>query len=286
MMTMHPSCLFEVLSWRQAALSAKPVTRGLLSCTALLIASATAAHADSQTFGPAKVKGLVIDGLRGSIIVDVTTGDEVELVVDGENDMLELLETTIDDDALRIRVPSSDTNIAVVNNQGNISVVTSGGGHAEVTIGDQTYTSDDEPIELVMRATVPAGTMVHLERLVGRTEIGDTEADVVLNCANCEATLGTIAALDLNISGTGEVAVDRIERALVTEISGGGRVDIADGGVENARVNIVGSGEVDFAGHAVDASVSIVGSGHVRIRDVDNPIQSSVIGSGDVVTGR
>ncbi len=284
-MTMHPSCLFEVLSWRQAAPSAKLITRGLLSCTALLIGSATA-HADSQTFGPVKVKGLVIDGLRGSIIVDVTTGDEVELVVDGENDVLERLETTIDDDALRIRVPSSDTNIAVVNNQGNISVVTSGGGHAEVTIGDQTYTSDDEPIELAMRATVPAGTMIHLEGLVGRTEIGDTEADVVLNCANCEATLGTIAALDLNISGTGEIAVDRIERALVTEISGGGRVDIADGGVKNASVNIVGSGEVDFAGHAVDASVSIVGSGHVRIRDVDNPIQSSVIGSGDVITGR
>lgn len=244
------------------------------------------ANADSQTIGPAKVKGLVIDGLRGSIVVDVTSGDEVELVVDGDNDVLDQLETTIDGDALRIRVPSSDANIAVVDNQGNISVVTSGGGHAEVQIGDKTYTSNSKPIELAMRAKVPVGTMVHLEGLVGHTEIGDTEADVFLNCANCKASLGTIAALDLNISGSGEVAVDRIDRALVTEISGGGRVDIADGGVENASVNIVGSGEVDFAGHAVDASVSIVGSGNVRIRDVDNPIQSSIIGSGDVVTGR
>lgn len=285
MMTMHPSCLFEVLSWRQAAPSAKLITRVLLSCTALLIGSAVA-NADSQTIGPAKVKGLVIDGLRGSIVVEVTAADEVELVVDGDNDTLDQLETTIDDDALRIRVPSSDTNIAVVNNQGNVSVVTSGGGRTEVQIGDKTYTSNSEPIELAIRAMVPVGTMLHLEGLVGRTEIGDTEADVVLNCANCKATLGTIAALDLNISGTGEVAVDRIERALVTEISGGGRVDIADGDVENASVNIVGSGEVDFAGHAVDASVSIVGSGNVRIRDVDNPVQSSVIGSGDVTTGR
>lgn len=285
MMTMHPSCLFEVLNWRQAAQSAKLITGGLLSCTALLIGSAVA-NADSQTIGPAKVKGLVIDGLRGSIVVDVTAGDEVELVVDGDNDALDQLETTIDDDALRIRVPSSDTNIAVVDNQGNVSVVTSGGGRAEVQIGDKTYTSNSEPIELAVRATVPVGTMLHLEGLVGRTEIGDTEADVVLNCANCKATLGTIAALDLNISGTGEVVVERIERALVTEISGGGRVDIADGGVENASVNIVGNGEVNFAGHAVDASVSIVGSGNVRIRDVDNPVQSSVIGSGDVITGR
>jgi hypothetical protein len=282
MMTMHPSCEFETFGPRQIIPSVQLIALSLLSGAALLMGSA-AAHAESLSVGPAKVNGLVIDGLRGSIIVDVSEVEEVELTIDGDQEALDRLETTVDDDAIRIKVPSSDTNIAVIED--NVTVIASGGGTSRVQIGDKVYTNDSEPIELDVRATVPPGTILRLGGLVGSVEIGDTEADVVLSCASCEATMGTIAALDLNIAGSGEVAVEAIDRALVAEISGGGSIDIADGDVDSARVNIVGSGDVGFGGHAVDASVNIVGSGKVHIRETDNPIQSTIIGSGDVVTG-
>lgn len=282
MMTMHPSCRFEAFGRRQIIPTAQLVTLSLLSSAALLIGSAIA-HAESLQLGPAAVQGVVIDGLRGSIKVDVTDGDEVELVIDGDSEALDRLETTVGDDAIRVKIPSSDSNIAVIED--NVTVIASGGGTSRVQIGDKVYTSESEPIELDVRAKVPKGTILRLGGLVGSAEIGDTAADVVLSCASCEATLGKIAALDLNIAGSGEVTVEQIDRALVAEISGGGRIDIAGGDVDSARVNIVGSGDVDFGGHAVDASVSIVGSGKVHIRETDNPIQSTIIGSGDVVTG-
>jgi len=282
MRMMDLSGRFETFGWQQVAHFTKPALLALLGGSALSFGSATT-HAESLALGPAVVKGLVIDGLRGSIAVEITESDEVELVIDGNDDALDKLETLIDEDALRIKVPAADTNVAVVD--GDVTVITSGGGTSHVQIGDKTYTSESEPIELDVRAMVPAGTILRLGSFVGKAEIGDTEADVVLSCASCEATLGKIAALDLSIAGSGDVEVGYVERAIAAEISGGGSIDIADGDVERADVNIVGSGEIDFGGRAVDAAVNIVGSGEVHIRETDNPIQSTIIGSGDVVTG-
>ena len=256
------------------------MTLALLGSLSIASGAATAGDGE-RSLGPSNVDGVQIEGLRGSLTVLVDDRADVDVVVKGDEGSLDDVDAEIVDGVLRITLPTDGG--AIVTNDGNIVVVTSGGGTSKVQIGDKTITSDTGMFDI--QATVPKGTAIGLDGLVGDVDIGDTEADVFLGCASCKANLGMIRAFEVVLSGSGEIAVDHVEHSLVANISGGGDIDIKGGDVEAAVLNIVGHGDIDFAGHAVDAAASIVGSGKIRIFDVDNPIQQSIIGSGDIVTG-
>ena len=281
---MNPSYHWKMLKQR-CIISALMRTFAVgIAAAGILTAGGHDADAASRQIEPAAVKGIVIQGLRGELRVVIGTEPDVGVAIEGEDAALETVNTEIKNEALWVTVPSESTNIAMVD--GNVTVITSGGGTSHVQVGNQTFTDDSEPVELAMTATVPEGTVVRLEGFVGDADIGDTGADVVLACSACDASLGVVAALDVNLTGSGKVTVERVERALIAKISGDGGIEIADGNVDKATLAIVGSGQIDFGGHAVDADVRIVGAGDVRIREVDNPIQSSIVGAGDIVTGR
>jgi hypothetical protein len=280
---MDPSCHFETVKHRFSVTAMRLTAFGLAAGLALL-ASERVANAASREIDPAVVKGVVVHGLRGEFKVVIGAEPEVRVTIEGDEDALETVATEIRNDALRVRIPNaSTTNVASVD--GNVTVITSGGGTSHVRIGNQTFENDSEPVELALTATVPAGTIIRLEGFVGDAEIGDTGADVVLSCAGCDARLGRIAAFDVNLTGSGDVSARQVERMLIAKISGDGRIKIGDGDLEQADLAIVGSGAIDFGGHAVDATVSIVGAGDIHIQAVDNPIQSTIIGAGDVTTG-
>lgn len=281
---MDPSCHFEIVKQRCMVPAMRLSVLGLAVGWALF-ADDHAAAAASREIEPALVKGIVVHGLRGEFKVVIGTEPEVSVIIEGDGEALDTVDTEVRNEALRVTIPGANsTNIASVD--GNVTVITSGGGKSHVQIGNQTFVNDSEPVELQMTATVPEGTIIRLEGFVGDAEIGDTGADVVLNCAGCDAEIGEIAALDVSLTGAGDVRADRVDRMLIARISGDGNIEIADGDIERADLSIVGSGAIDFGGHAVDAAVSIVGAGDIRIREVDNPIQSTIIGAGDVVTGR
>lgn len=279
---MHPSCHFEILKQRCLMPAMRMMAFGLTMATTLFVGSH---HVDaaSRQIGPALVKGIVIQGLRGEFTVVIGAGPEVDVTVEGVDEALDTVDTEVKNEALWVTIPSASTNIAMVD--GDVTVITSGGGTSHVQIGNQTFTSDSEPVELEMTARVPEGTIIRLEGFVGDAEIGDTRADVVLACAACDAHLGEIAAFDVSLTGSGDVKVKRVDRALVAKISGDGNIEIVDGDVEQTTLAIIGSGLIDFGGRTVDANVSIVGAGDIHIREVDNPIHSTIVGSGDVVTG-
>jgi len=273
---------FDIVKHRRRLQAMRWMMMGVAASFTLLIAGFPAA-AGNLEIKPAVAKGLVIKGLRGEVEVIIGQRPEVEITIEGEDEALDLVKSDVKNDAFMITIPTESTNIATVD--GNVTSITSGGGTSHVQIGNQTFTNHSEPVDLFMTATVPEGTIVRLEGFVGDAQIGDTGADVVLNCASCDAELGKIAALDVTLAGAGDVTAKRVERALAASIAGDGSIEILDGDLDHATLTITGSGAIDFGGRAVNASVNIVGSGDVRLREVDNPIQSTIIGAGDVVTG-
>ena len=281
MTTTHPSRKFEIKDERRSGLPQKRMAFAVLGS---MVMAAGTAGAGERSVGPADVDAVQIEGLRGSITVKIGDSTAVDVAIAGDDEALDDVETEVVDGVLRLKLPSGGSTI--VTNDGDITVVTSGGGSSTVQIGDQTFTGDDDALTFDVTATVPKGTAIRLAGMVGEVDIADTEADVALGCSSCKAKLGTIAALDVALNGSGEVAVDQIAGSLIANISGGGDIAISGGEVETAKLDIVGSGDIDFGGRAVDAAVSIVGAGKVRIRDVDHPIQQSIVGSGEVVTGQ
>ncbi|MGU3389428.1 head GIN domain-containing protein [Sphingomonas sp. M1A8_2b] len=108
-----------------------------------------------------------------------------------------------------------------------------------------------------------------------------------------------------HISGSGDMAVDRVEAAKFEgEIPGSGHLTIAAMQVDDAAVSITGSGEVRLAGTAKALHVEIAGSGDLdaaKLRAqsaridlpgsgsvravVDGPAVVDIAGSGDVDLG-
>lgn len=91
-----------------------------------------------------------------------------------------------------------------------------------------------------------------------------------------DASLGTIdGGLNLDIAGSGDVAADRVNGPVKIGIAGSGSVKIASGEAKPFKVSIMGSGNVDFGGNAVDPDISALGSGSVRLKSYSGHLSSS-----------
>ncbi|MES2421657.1 MAG: head GIN domain-containing protein [Pseudomonadota bacterium] len=110
---------------------------------------------------------------------------------------------------------------------------------------------------------------------------------------------------EANVSGSGNMAVDRVEGSgFEGGIAGSGNLTIAAVQVESAKFSIAGSGTARASGSARDLSVEIAGSGNVEASRlqaksakveiagsgsvravVDGPAKVDMMGSGDVDLG-
>jgi hypothetical protein len=87
-------------------------------------------------------------------------------------------------------------------------------------------------------------------------------------------------ALDIRISGAGDIAADGRVGRLALDISGAGDADLADLTAEEARVELTGSGDADVhASERLDAEVS--GAGDLAYRG-DPRLNERITGSGEI----
>ncbi len=120
-----------------------------------------------------------------------------------------------------------------------------------------------------------------------------------------DSRVGSVAAADINVAGSGNVHLQAIGGGLNASTAGSGDIGAASiAGVLNARVagsgdvrvaggrapavnaRIAGSGDVTFGGVAGQVDASIAGSGDVRVAAVSGPVSKRVVGSGEVIVGR
>jgi hypothetical protein len=207
-------------------------------------------------------------------------------------------------------------NPAFVN---NVEVTTEGGtlhidGNSDQPSGvsvwdwkkwfDYSHVGDNQrDAKLYIKVTVPRGTPVKVEDMIGGVTIGDTYGPVDLETTAADATVGRVTGARVSLSGSGTIAIADVLGDLNLEIAGSGKV--TSGHANNVKAEIAGSGnailgtitgnlDIDIAGSGDftaqrtrgSVKVDIAGSGNVKIADgVADPLQVDIMGAGDLNFG-
>ncbi|TWB45223.1 GIN domain-containing protein [Nitrospirillum pindoramense] len=130
--------------------------------------------------------------------------------------------------------------------------------------------------------TLPAGTALSVDDFVGDLTAGDLNADLaVADLHSGSITVGRVQAAALDVTGSGDITVGDVAKAVSVEIKGSGKV--RTGKTSGAvSLEISGSGNVDMASVNGAVSAEIHGSGNVTIHaGKADPLSVDIAGSGD-----
>jgi hypothetical protein len=133
---------------------------------------------------------------------------------------------------------------------------------------------------LSIKVTVPKGTPVHIEGLIGNAAVGDTYGPVQLESVASDSTIGKVSSADVSLSGSGKVAIADVSGDLKLEIAGSGRVTA--GHAANVHAEIAGSGDTQLGSISNGLHVEIAGSGDFTAAKVNGPVDVEIAGSGNV----
>ena len=208
------------------------VSTVLLSFIAALPA---AAAARTETREVAAFQGIA---LSAPIRVDLALGERESVVLEGDEAMLAVLETTVEDGTLRIGVKR----------------------------GARSWGSDPHGIDKV-RARVTARRIQALA-IHGAGDIrsaalrGDTLAVSIAGSGDVKIDGGKVDSLTISISGSGDIKAGRLEaRSVAVSIAGSG--DATVWARESLAVKVAGSGDVGYYGDPTIAR-TIAGSGGIK----------------------
>lgn len=158
---------------------------------------------------------------------------------------------------------------------------------------------------LTVAVTVPAGSPVELDDLIGTVRIGDLDAPLSVQSGMAlDLEAGRVTQASLSVSGAGDLTVGAVSGALSVSISGagaiktgavGGPTSVALSGFGSASIasvsgpvsiQVSGAGDVDIAGgHTPSLDVSVSGMGNVRFDGVADRRQVNTSGMGKVEIG-
>jgi len=182
-----------------------------------------------------EVKGFTDVRISGGYEVKIAVGAEESLVLSGDDNLLPLITTVVEDGVL------------IVKNKKAIS--------------------PKSPIRLTLSAKALA--RLKISGSARGTVSGIDAAEFALECSgSCKLALtGKAMLLDVGVSGSGEVdATELPVKKANVRISGSGAVDVTVS--ESLKVRISGSGTVTFAGEAAAIEQTISGSGKVVRRTI------------------
>ncbi|HTW36747.1 MAG TPA: DUF2807 domain-containing protein [Rhizomicrobium sp.] len=133
---------------------------------------------------------------------------------------------------------------------------------------------------LFVKVTVPRGTDVDVKDLVGNASIGDTMGNLRFDAAASHAHIGRVQQASIDLGGTGDIDIAGVQNQLRLDMGGSGKV--TTGPVGSVRADIAGSGDAHFGAIAGGLSLDIAGSGDVTAAHVNGPTHIDIAGSGSV----
>jgi uncharacterized protein YaiE (UPF0345 family) len=208
------------------------------------------------------IKSLKIDDVLGTVKIDVRDGGQATLQING----------------LRQRVDG----ISVKAANGTLSIK----GHAERSVWDWSKWfdfsyKDTKPDQLYVLLTIPKGTRVDVEDVIGRATIGNTEGEMHYSSAgSTHSTIGNVSEAHISLAGSGKITVGNVAGALEAETAGSGDIKTGDAGKVDA--DIAGSGSILVGRIAGPLRVDIAGSGDFTAASVNGPVDTDIAGSGSV----
>ncbi|HEY2446267.1 MAG TPA: hypothetical protein VGI20_11070 [Rhizomicrobium sp.] len=239
---------------------------GGAAVAALLILPAAAASGDwiswpTKTFN---ANALKIDDVVGSLTVNVRNGP-LTVEVSGSKPRANGVRVSQEGDRVVIDGSSFNENNSVWDwkNWFNFST-------------DFAQRADN----LQIRVTVPRGTSVEVNDLVGDATIGDTQGPLHFEAAASKARIGRVARADVSLGGAGRIDIAQVSGPLHLEVGGSGKVTV--GSTQSVNADIAGSGDAQFGAIAGGLSLDIAGSGDVSAASVNGPTHIDIAGSGSV----
>jgi hypothetical protein len=157
--------------------------------------------------------------------------------------------------------------------------------------------------DLSVKVTVPRGSDVRVEELIGDAQIGDTMGPLHFGAISTKSTIGRVGEAHISLAGSGDVKIADIAGDLHAETAGSGK--IVTGNVKSVHADVAGAGSIatgridgdlhldiagsgDFAAPSLNGGVhvSIAGSGSVRIaQGTADPFNVDILGSGNIFFG-
>ncbi len=134
--------------------------------------------------------------------------------------------------------------------------------------------------KLFIKVTVPKGSDVRIEDLVGNATVGDTYGPIRLETTAGDSTVGRVSQARITMAGSGKTSVADVAGELRLEIAGSGRITTGHAG--SVRADIAGSGDAQLGAISNGVSVDIAGSGDFSASRVNGPVKVSIAGSGSV----
>jgi hypothetical protein len=211
----------------------------------------------TQTF---TAKSLRVDGLVGALDIQVSAGPQMTYTLSGQAEAIKDVTAVVEGDVLVIdqKDPKSSWFMWFQWNSGDW---------------------DGNRIKVAL--TVPTGTPIDIDGIVGDVTIGDINGPLEFDLAAADATIGAVTTAKIDAAGAGEIKIKSVQGALDLDVAGSGDIEVGTAGSVN--IDIAGSGELKVGTIAGSLSVDIAGSGDVVIDSVAGPVDFTSAGSGDVV---
>jgi hypothetical protein len=134
--------------------------------------------------------------------------------------------------------------------------------------------------DLTIRVTVPRGSNVDVEDLVGEADIGDTMGELRFEAAASKAHIGKVAKAKISLGGSGRIDIASVSGPLDVDMGGSGKLVVGPTG--SVKADIAGSGDAQFGPISGGLTLDIAGSGDVTAAHVNGPTHVDVAGSGTV----
>jgi Putative auto-transporter adhesin, head GIN domain len=209
------------------------------------------------------------DDIVGTVIVDVRDGGQMTVEVSGAKSRVAGISVAVKGNTLQVDGSENRNDTSVWNwhdwfNFSNLE-------------------DDRRSDNLFVKVTVPRGTDVNIDGLVGNADIGDTQAALRLEAAVTNAKIGKVSSAKIDLGGDGRIDIASVTGDLDLDIGGSGKVNVGSTG--SVRADIAGSGDAEFGAIAGGLKLEIAGSGDVKAARVNGPVRIEIAGSGNVRIG-
>lgn len=227
-------------------------TRTILFGGAMLLASVAsqALALDGPYKGAFAGNRLELDNIAGHISVAVG-GDKIAIDIAGQPEELAAMDVRADGQSVRIKSTLHRHNVR----------------------------NADELAQV--RISVPKGTALSLDGVIGHMEAGDTGGDISVDSGALKGEIGAVKSAHLDGSGAIDLTIGDIAGDLDLDSSGAAKIKAKS--AASAHLDISGASDVDIGALRGGFSADINGHGRIDIGTVNGPVNVDMSGAGEVL---
>ena len=133
--------------------------------------------------------------------------------------------------------------------------------------------------DLSVRVTIPKGSPVNVDDIVGDAQIGDTMAPLKFSAVSTNSQIGRVQGAKIELAGSGRIVVADVGGDLSVETAGAGKIQA--GNAQDVHADVAGSGSINV-GAIRSLHLDIAGSGDFSAAKINGPTHVDIMGSGSV----